>query len=88
MCRTSDRISKRPIVTTTRTVLGGTNEMSSVENDMAVMLLEQVAKCELKHDENGHAYLEVPCRSIFDLGAVIVDFLQAQKPSSLSKEPQ
>ena len=30
-----------------------------------------VLACELRHDENGHAYLHVPARSLNDLGAQI-----------------
>lgn len=43
-----------------------------------VGLLEAVSKCELCHDENGHAYLKVPARSIFDLGAQITAALDEQ----------
>jgi hypothetical protein len=33
--------------------------------------LRAVQKCELKHDEKGHAYLYVPARSIYDVAAIV-----------------
>jgi hypothetical protein len=41
-----------------------------------LILLKAVLGCETKHDENGHAYLKVPARSIFDLGAEISGFVK------------
>ncbi len=41
----------------------------------AVHLLAEVRSCETGHDENGHAFLKVPARSIFDLGARIAGAL-------------
>ena len=50
-----------------------------IEKAMALFLaapdmltvLEAIRKCELKRDENGHVYLKVPARSMFDLGSLV-----------------
>lgn len=34
-------------------------------------LIQRVTECEVRHDENGHAFIKVPARSMFDLGAVL-----------------
>lgn len=42
---------------------------------IAMALLTEIMKCDMHYDENGHAYLKVPSRSLFDLGAQISNFL-------------
>lgn len=59
------------VVMPNEVVAGGSKE------NISSMLLLEVMKCEMKHDENGHAYLKVPSRSLFDLGTQISDFLQS-----------
>ena len=42
-------------------------------------VLEGIKACELKHDENGHAYLKVPARSMYDLGALVTHVVSVAK---------
>lgn len=34
-------------------------------------VLKRIMECQVCHDENGDAYIKVPARSMFDLGAVV-----------------
>ncbi len=43
----------------------------AVSTQYLFQLLCRVMDCPTCHDEHGHAYIKVPARSIFDLGAVI-----------------
>jgi hypothetical protein len=52
--------------------------VSNEDGETARKYLEAVIRCEVKHDENGHAYIKVPSRSVFDLGYMIHVFLNTR----------
>ena len=49
-------------------------------NSTLIQACEQVLQCKKQLDKNGHAYIKVPCRSVFDLGAQLAALVeQARK---------
>ena len=60
------------------------NSQEECENNARIMsfskdmlkALKAVIDCESGFDENGHAYLKVPSRSMFDLGAEINELIK------------
>ena len=56
------------------------------ELQIARSLLAEVRGCETGHDEQGHAYLKVPARSILDLGARISDWLETEPLATQAQE--
>ena len=41
---------------------------NTLELNMAIMLLTEIMKCEMKYDKEGHGYLRVPLNSPIALG--------------------
>lgn len=46
---------------------------------VALEIFESILRCETGHDDNGHAFLKVPARSMFDLGCLIAQLVKSAK---------